>query len=274
MYQPTETAAEAALSIREFAGRSGYSEATVRRAMRHLSITGQFQGRGKATLLSSDEQQRIALQIDDLELQAEPDRIETPPGPPMAAAEDGLLPETPLPSTHELESSQRPQPYSEQPNSGQPYSELPEPQFAMGTRPYSPVAATIATGNHRRVVEPPTLPERYDLAQFRSRETIATMADPGAIAAQAMGAIDALVHSMDSDIQQQQVHLQATQQAAQALRLKAKQLQDKKIEYMIQSSTLGQAQQQTTLELQEALEEIQSLGKSPSDGPKSPSSSH
>lgn len=131
----------------------------------------------------------------------------------------------------------------------------------------------IQAGNHRQTLAPPNLPERYDLAQFRSDETITTLADPGAIAAQAMGAIEALVSGMDADIQQQRIHLEETQRAAHTLRLKAKQLQDKKIEYMIQSSTLGQAQQQSTLELQEALEGIQALGKSPSDEPTSQSSS-
>lgn len=130
--------------------------------------------------------------------------------------------------------------------------------------------AKIIPGNHRQTYQPAPIPQSYDLAQFRSEDSIATLADPGAIAAQAMGAIEALVGGMDADIKQQKIHLKETQRAAQALRRKAQQLQDKKIEYMIQSSTLGQAQQQSTFELQSALEELQALGKSPSDGPTSP----
>lgn len=47
------------LSIREFAKQAGYSEATVRRRMRSLDITGVSSGKGKATLLS--EQDQLAL---------------------------------------------------------------------------------------------------------------------------------------------------------------------------------------------------------------------
>lgn len=271
MQQSTERAASAALSIREFARQSGYSEANVRRAMRQLSITGQFQGRGKATLLEADDQRRIALQIDELELQGDPSTtlpgaLAQPLGRPEGEApEPRVEPSPPRPQSPELSFDLTYESPAQQ--------STPTPHSLMSTAPRTDRTLEISAGNHRQILENPTLPDHYDLAQFRSSETISTLADPGSIAAQAMGAIDALVHSMESDIQQQQAHLQETQRAAHTLRLKAKQLQDKKIEYMIQSSTLGQAQQQTTLELQEALEEIQSLGKSPSDAPKSPSSS-
>ncbi len=378
MQTPTSVAPAPSLGIREFSRQSGYSEAKVRRAMRELSIKGQFQGRGKATLLNPSEQERLALHIDEVELQGS-DRPSTPPkktpAPKTSAtakpikkpltqpAEQSVVqptkkqPETdaiapaestdapypshsgnseaenaavldqlwearqaihnsdeplpaqpnsssnadlntaPAPTDH---SSVSPQPQPAQPIMNQTPPPAPHDNIPAETNPhhnqqlsapvppqsapayYDPyfdahpaIAPTtqIQPGNHRQTLAPPNLPESYDLGQFRSEDTITTLADPGAIAAQAMGAINALVQGMDADIQQQRIHLEETQRAAQTLRLKAKQLQEKKIEYMIQSSTLGQAQQQSTLEIQEALEGIQVLGKSPSDEPTSPSSS-
>ncbi len=375
MQTETSVAPATSLGIREFSRQSGYSEAKVRRAMRELSIKGQFQGRGKATLLNPSEQERLALHIDEVELQgneqaapapapppkasttakpvrtkptvklnkavadameAEADAIAPPipkatqpaPAPPKednTAALDQLWearqaihkseaalpkivtpptvtqaqnprvttpqvqnpsppPQTPTAMTHSPQAA----PQSNSPQSNSPQNPESQSQLSAPVSPqaspayYDPyfdahpaIAPTtqIQPGNHRQTLAPPNLPESYDLGQFRSEETITTLADPGTIAAQAMGAINALVNGMDADIQQQRIHLEETQRAAHTLRLKAKQLQDKKIEYMIQSSTLGQAQQQSTLELQEALEGIQTLGKSPSDEPMSPSSS-
>ncbi len=377
MQTPTSVAPAPSLGIREFSRQSGYSEAKVRRAMRELSIKGQFQGRGKATLLNPSEQERLALHIDEVELQGS-DRLSTPakktPAPKASATakpikkpltqsvkpavvqptkeqpEAGAISPTPAASTdapqtshsgsseadnaavldqlwearQAIHNSDEPLPaqahspseadlntvpadhssVSPQPNPVQPVMNQtpppaphenipaePDPHNQQLSAPVQPQSAPayydpyfdahpaiapttqIQPGNHRQTLAPQNLPESYDLGQFRSEETITTLADPGAIAAQAMGAINALVQGMDADIQQQRIHLEETQRAAQTLRLKAKQLQDKKIEYMIQSSTLGQAQQQSTLEIQEALEGIQVLGKSPSDEPTSPSSS-
>ncbi len=129
----------------------------------------------------------------------------------------------------------------------------------------------VSAGNHRTAIAPPPIPQSYDLAQFRSPEAIPAIADPGEVANQAMAAIDALVAGMDADIRQQRQQLQETQGAAQALRLKAKQLQDKKLEYMIQSTAIGQSQQRCTAEIQEALGEVHALGKSPRSEPEPPS---
>lgn len=48
------------LSIREFADSIESNRTTVRDAMKALSITGNPQGKGKPTLLSTDEQRRLA----------------------------------------------------------------------------------------------------------------------------------------------------------------------------------------------------------------------
>ena len=375
MQTSTPVAPAPSLGIREFSRQSGYSEAKVRRAMRELSIKGQFQGRGKATLLNPSEQERLALHIDEIEMQGSdnpPAKAPKTPAPKTSAPKTStpktsgstkpipktppqpsaqqvaeqteaetepseITPapsETPLSHAHtttdlDMEHSavldqlwearqaihssdsitpppapatteEPPAPaHPVQPAMSQPANPTsppsippnPEPEQQQLSPPvdsqtapayYDPyfdahpaIAPTtqIQPGNHRQTLAPTRLPESYDLGQFRSEETITTLADPGAIAAQAMGAINALVQGMDADIHQQRIHLEETQRAAQTLRLKAKQLQDKKIEYMIQSSTLGQAQQQSTVEIQEALEGIQVLGKSPSDEPTSPSSS-
>jgi len=363
MTSSTPAAVTADQGIREFSRQSGYSETKVRRAMRELQIKGKFQGRGKATLLSPDEQERLALHIDEIELQGNQsprEAAEDLPGdratpasidlaetdsPPVSSprteatgdsnendsnendnneavldqlweahqAHQSAQSSLPLDfppiqpasglgkrghqaqgSRHQLREpdwqDQEPLPmeppaarHSELPVASQPLN--PPSAGALSAPPTSasayydpyfdshpPVAppTRIQPGNHRQVLAPPSLPESYDLGQFRSEDNITTLADPGAIAAQAMGAIEALVHGMDADIHQQRIHLEETQRAAHTLRLKAKQLQEKKIEYMIQSSTLGQAQQQSTIELQDALEGIQALGKSPSGEPTSP----
>lgn len=375
MPNSTSVAPAPSLGIREFSRQSGYSEAKVRRAMRELSIKGQFQGRGKATLLNPSEQERLALHIDEFELQGNvspsapvtpapkasanpsvkpkgkenkeplqskvvqatkaesdpeaiasstatpptannpetdnsialeqlwatrqaihnsdssptttaPQAMSAPEPSPSANAPQILNPAAPIhPNPAQSAMTQSPNPAAPQENL-QDFNQHQQPSHPTAPQPsqtyYDPYfdehpaiapSTQIQPGNHRQTLPPPSLPESYDLAQFRSDDTITTLADPGAIAAQAMGAINALVQGMDADIHQQRIHLEETQRAAHTLRLKAKQLQDKKIEYMIQSSTLGQAQQQSTLELQEALEGIQTLGKSPSDEPTSPSSS-
>jgi len=386
MTSSTPAAPTADLGIREFSRQSGYSEAKVRRAMRELQIKGKFQGRGKATLLSPDEQERLALHIDEIELQGNQSMREAAedlpgdlatPSSPLIEADGPSASGTPAETQAEIDRENEAvldqlweahqaqqlapqsiqQPAQEQsapqlafPQPAQPASNLgaagqqeadsqhhdfqrydshdqlqrqdcqeqerspvesptarhleppmvsqprphPNPQsLAQPVTPPGPLSAPsqptsayydpyfdshptvapptrIQPGNHRQVLAPPSLPESYDLGQFRSEDNITTLADPGAIAAQAMGAIEALVHGMDADIHQQRIHLEETQRAAHTLRLKAKQLQEKKIEYMIQSSTLGQAQQQSTVELQDALEGIQALGKSPSGEPTSP----
>ncbi len=248
------------LTIRDFAHYYDHPEAEVRQAMRQLSIQSQSQGRGKPVLLLPEDQEQI---LDYLEGPLEEEAQSTPPqSAPLQSAPSQSAPPQPT-----LQPFPVPGP--------RPIQPVPQPSV-----PSAPATVQnpwrgeieISTGNHRRTLETPSMPHAYDLAKFRGEEAIASYNDPGAVVSQAMNAIEALVAGMDADIRQQRHQLQETQEAAQALRLKAKQLQDKKLEYMIHSANLGQAQQRTTAELQEALREIQVLGKSPANGQEPQSS--
>ncbi len=288
MTHPSETT-HPAMGIREFARYYGYSEAEVRRAMRHLSIRGTSQGRGRPTLLSPTEQGALLEQIEGPDERLAMQATSALPAESVPTEATQIQPapvqNLPIQDMPELEPALevREEPVREMPLITEPMppapvvglsGELPgalsHPDAALQHRDLHR-DLQISQGNHRTVLEAPSIPQSYDLAQFRSAESIQAIADPGEVANQAMAAIDALVSGMDSDIRQQRQQLEQTQEAAQALRLKAKHLQDKKLEYMIQSTAIGQSQQRYTSELQEALGEVQALGKSPRSEQEPPS---
>lgn len=297
---PVESPAD--LGIREFARHYGHSEAEVRRAMRQLGVSGSSPGRGRPTRLSPDEQGHIlaymegpaeavpalAVSGDPIQhqaltprdwVQAEPSTQRTPiQSAPMQAGaihtgamHTGAIQNVPIQDmSHWDEPQEALQPGPMGGDRDSP-SDYPMAHYPASAYPAHPGKLQISAGNHRTTVTPPPLPQSYDLAQFRGPEAIPAIADPGEVANQAMAAIDALVNGMEADIRQQRQQLQETQSAAQALRLKAKHLQDKKLEYMIQSTAIGQSQQRCTAEIQEALGEVQALGKSPRSEQEPPS---
>ena len=123
--------------------------------------------------------------------------------------------------------------------------------------------ATVEIGNHQIVLAPPPLPQTYSLESLRSSEAI-SMDDPLAVAQQFLEVANNLTTAMKGDIAQREQRLNETRKAKDAISAKAQELQLESRLYQLQTSVLDKSVTAETTALQEALAQLQTLGKSPS----------
>lgn len=123
--------------------------------------------------------------------------------------------------------------------------------------------ATVEIGNHQIVLAAPQLPQTYSLKSLRSSEAI-SMDDPMAVARQFLDVANHLTTAMKGDIAQREQRLDETRKAKDAIDAKAAELRLESRLYQLQTSVLDKSVTAETTALQEALAQLQTLGKSPS----------
>ncbi|PZV06356.1 MAG: hypothetical protein DCF22_24055 [Leptolyngbya sp.] len=125
------------------------------------------------------------------------------------------------------------------------------------------VTATVEIGNHQIVLAHPPLPQTYSLESLRSSEAV-SMDDPLAVARQFLEVANHLTTAMKGDIAQREQRLDETRKAKDAIDAKAAELRLESRLYQLQTSVLDKSVTAETTALQEALAQLQTLGKSPS----------
>lgn len=144
------------------------------------------------------------------------------------------------------------------------YSPEQEQAIAYGRVPINP-DVVIEEGNHSMVLAAPEVANEFSLERFRADDTTAlSFEDPLAIAQQFLATADMITASMQADIRQREEKLRQTQQAQQAIAAKTQELQLESRFYKEKARSIDQAQTATTQTLQQALEQLNSLGKSSS----------
>ncbi len=129
--------------------------------------------------------------------------------------------------------------------------------------PAAAVTATVEIGNHQIVLAHPQLPQTYSLESLRSSEAI-SMDDPLAVAQQFLEVANNLTTAMKGDIAQREQRLNETRKAKDTIAAKAAELRLESRLYQLQTSVLDKSVTAETTALQEALAQLQTLGKSPS----------
>ncbi len=120
--------------------------------------------------------------------------------------------------------------------------------------------ATVEVGNHQIVLATPQLPQTYSLESLRTSEAI-SMDDPLAVAQQFLEVANNLTTAMKGDIAQREQRLNETRKAKDAIAGKAAELRLESRLYQLQTSVLDQSVTAETTALQEALAQLQTLGK-------------
>lgn len=123
---------------------------------------------------------------------------------------------------------------------------------------------TIESGNHRTALDTPEISLSVDLARFRDIESV-SFDDPLALAEQFLEAADLVEAGMQADIDRQRKQLEATEQARKQIESKAQELNIKRHLYSDRINDLASRQTVSTADLQQALKDLNSLGK-PSAG--------
>jgi len=133
--------------------------------------------------------------------------------------------------------------------------------------PAQPVAVTVETGNHCQALDQPDMDDlAFSLERFRADDTESWIfEDVDAVADQFLAVADQLVAGMDADIKAREQRLKATRNAQGKVADKARELQLEQRLYRDRARDLDMAQTEHTRSLQDALQSLQALGKSPAD---------
>lgn len=115
-----------------------------------------------------------------------------------------------------------------------------------------PAEIVVHDGNHRDVLDLP-LPQSFDLGALRPDDAILTVADPLALAEQALVAMDVVSNAMKQDLQNQKAKLRATQTAADQISERAAELRLEKLQYEVESRVTAELQNPSTARLQKGL---------------------
>ncbi len=141
------------------------------------------------------------------------------------------------------------------------YTREQEHAIAHGRVPINP-EVIIEGGNHSMVIATPEVASEFSLERFRADDTTAlSFEDPLAVAQQFLATADMITASMQADILSREEKLRQTQQAQQAISAKAQELAIESRFYKEKARTLDQAQTNSTQSLQQALEQLNALGK-------------
>ena len=116
----------------------------------------------------------------------------------------------------------------------------------------APAEIIIHDGNHRDVLDLP-LPQSFDLGSLRPDDAVLTVADPLALAEQALMAMDVVSNAMRQDLQNQKAKLRATQTAADQISERAAELRLEKLQYEVESRVTAELQNPATVKLQKGL---------------------
>lgn len=123
---------------------------------------------------------------------------------------------------------------------------------------------TVETGNHSTALDTPQLQGTFSLEQFRDSESI-SYDDPDALVALVTSGLDEIEAGMKADIKAREEKLQRSREAAATVAKRAQKFAIAAESYRLEAKLLDKNQTLTTEQLQDALGEIQSLGK-PSAG--------
>jgi len=126
--------------------------------------------------------------------------------------------------------------------------------------PAAVATATVEIGNHQMVLAAPQFPQTYSLASLRSSEAI-SIDDPLAVAQQFLEAADQIADAMESDLLNRKAKLNQTRQAKDAIASKAMALKLQQQRYQEKAYQLDSEQSDQTYSLQDALAQLQTLGK-------------
>ncbi len=119
---------------------------------------------------------------------------------------------------------------------------------------------TVETGNHSTALDTPQLQGTFSLEQFRDSESI-SYDDPDALVALVTSGLDEIEQGMKADIKAREEKLQRSREAAATVAKHAQKFAIAAESYRLEAKLLDKNQTLTTEQLQEALGEIQSLGK-------------
>jgi len=121
-------------------------------------------------------------------------------------------------------------------------------------------AATVEIGNHQMVLATPQLPGRFSLESLRTGES-SSFEDPLADATQFIEAADQISDAMETDLLNRKAKLNQTRQAKDAIAAKAVALRLQQQRYQEKAYRIDSEQSDQTDSLQEALAQLQPLGK-------------
>lgn len=149
--------------------------------------------------------------------------------------------------------------------------EVAEPEKIQLLQKESPVKSIptelkIYEGRHRTKGQLATMPPSADLSTLRGGVELITFDDPLAAVDQAIQFADTLLEKIESDTDLQVQQVQKTQRANAKLRSKVNQVQRRQQQYSSDSRLIALLQNGQASELQQNMEELQSLGKSDTDG--------
>lgn len=128
------------------------------------------------------------------------------------------------------------------------------------TQPSSSSPVTVLSGNHRVNLSTPVIEGSFDLGQFRDAESV-SFSDPLAVAEQFLATAELIEYEMQADIERQRQKLSDTEVARKKISAKAQELMVKRHIYNDRSNDLAARQNSETQDLQQALSELQRLGK-------------
>jgi len=126
--------------------------------------------------------------------------------------------------------------------------------------PAAVATATVEIGNHQMVLATPQLPGRFSLESLRTGES-SSFEDPLAVATQFIEAADQISDAMETDLLNRKAKLNQTRQAKDAIAAKAVALRLQQQRYQEKAYRIDSEQSDQTDSLQEALAQLQPLGK-------------
>lgn len=123
---------------------------------------------------------------------------------------------------------------------------------------------SIESGNHCTAITPAEISGSIDLSQFRDSSSL-VIDDPTSVADQFLAVADLLIQGLDKDAADREARLKQTRDARQQVSAKAAELQLEQRLYRERTRQSDTAQTQETQALQQALEQLQALGKPQGD---------